>query len=306
MDRNDLRNSQLVIPIYLDTNALLDLLASAASGFSLVEKITTRTAASSGSEITGGTEFGIANVLNILKINLRASGGLTKASEAAEEREAERYHTYGSLLHRLRSILEDKQLIRRPSSLEEWAAVRPSEFVEIRGRFVPNPLAASLRMLSRLLSIVRLAGGLELTLKNQQQRKQDKVQIRQMEDVQKLLDGLISDLGSDRVQSFVIEVTAPSNHRAVVSLFPDYLRDRSATEMPDAEFTVLGKVVRNLRAGETINLLRGSALSGVNEEILEQFLTAIRNLSEQGIQIPRLVTKVEAPALQIVPISVFV
>ena len=299
-------DSQLVIPIYLDTSALLDLLASSAGGFSLVEKITTRTASSTGSGVTGGTEFGIANVLSILRINLRASASSTRVREAGEARESERYHTYGSLLHQLRGLLEDAAVIRRPSSPEEWATVKPSDFVEIRGRFIPNPLAASLKMLSQLLSMVRLVGGLDLTPKTQQERKQDQIQVKQFEQLQKFFDGLIKDFESSQVQTFVIHATVPPDHRAVVSLFPDYLRDRSVTEIPDAEFTVLGKVVRNLGAAESINLLRGSALSGLSGEILAHLLAAFRNMGEQGIQIPNLVTMVEAPALQIVPISVFV
>ena len=298
--------NKLAIPIYLDTNALLDLLASSADGFSLVEKITTRTIASSSSGVTGGTEFGIANVLNILKINLRASGGRSKASEAGEEREAERYHTYGSLLNRLRKILEEEDLIKKPSSPEEWAALKPSDFVEIRGRFIPNPLAASLRMLNQLLFLWKLAGGIGPSNRGQQNRQQDQQQARQVDSLQKFFEGLMKDLGNDAVQTYVIDAMVPSGHRAVVSLFLDYLRDRSATEIPDAEFAVLGKVVRNLQANETINLLRGSGLSGLSEEVLGQLLIGFQNFRERGFQIPQVVTKVEAPALQIVPISVYV
>jgi hypothetical protein len=37
-----LQNQELVIPVYIDTNALLDLIASIEDGFSLVEKVTSR------------------------------------------------------------------------------------------------------------------------------------------------------------------------------------------------------------------------------------------------------------------------
>lgn len=299
-------DSHLAIPIYLDINALLDLLASSTGGFSLVEKITTRTGASSGTEITGGTEFGIANVLSILKINLRGSAKRQKTTDTGAAHETERYHTYGSLLHQLRGTLEDAKVIRRPSSPEDWSTVRPSDFVEIRGRFIPNPLVASLKMLSQVLSMVKLVGGLELTQKNHEQRKHDHGQSRQVDNMQKFFAGLMNDFESSTVQTFVIDATSPPDHRAVVSLFPEYLRDRSVTEIPDAEFAVLGKVVRNLKPGESINLLRGSALSGVSEQILEQLLDAFRSMGEQGLLIPKLVTKIEAPALQIVPVSVFV
>ncbi len=66
-----------IVPIYIDTNALLDVLASIEGGFSVVEKLTTQTTQSSNkgvdSNTSGGTEFGIPNILNLLKVNLGLS-----------------------------------------------------------------------------------------------------------------------------------------------------------------------------------------------------------------------------------------
>jgi hypothetical protein len=67
-------NDDLIIPIYIDTNALLDLLASIEGGFSVIEKVTTQSAQTKGIDrevkADTGTEFGIPNVLSILKLNL--------------------------------------------------------------------------------------------------------------------------------------------------------------------------------------------------------------------------------------------
>jgi hypothetical protein len=103
----------LAIPIYLDTNSLLDLLSSIEGGFSFVEKITTRSGDTKSTELSGGTEFGIANVLNLLKIDIKGSATKTKGQESGEERQAERYHTYGSLLNRLRTNLTELKLIKK-------------------------------------------------------------------------------------------------------------------------------------------------------------------------------------------------
>ena len=49
----------LIIPIYIDTNALLDILASLENGFSAVEKITTRNEQSKNYEqaINGSSKY---------------------------------------------------------------------------------------------------------------------------------------------------------------------------------------------------------------------------------------------------------
>src|SRR5215203_654123 len=100
--RNNM-NDNLIVPVYIDTNALLDLLASIEGGFSLVEKVTSRTSTSSekdrSAQAEAGTEFGIPNVLSLLKIKLGGTLSAKRSEEAGEEREIERYHTYGSLLH---------------------------------------------------------------------------------------------------------------------------------------------------------------------------------------------------------------
>ena len=88
-------DSNLIIPVYVDTNALLDLLASIEGGFSLVEKVTTRTASAAGSDkqlsAEAGTEFGVPNVLSMLKIRPGGSLRSTKQQESGEETEAKRY-----------------------------------------------------------------------------------------------------------------------------------------------------------------------------------------------------------------------
>ncbi|ADL59047.1 DUF6414 family protein [Methanothermobacter marburgensis] len=58
-------DAHLGIPIYLDTNALLDLLASMEDGFSTASKITTKENQSNANKISGDTSFGI-NVYSLL------------------------------------------------------------------------------------------------------------------------------------------------------------------------------------------------------------------------------------------------
>jgi len=302
-----MESHDLAIPIYLDTNALLDLLASIEGGFSVVEKITTRSNVSKATEVSGGTEFGIANVLSLLKIDLRGLSTKTTDRQSGEERQVERYHTYGSLLNRLRANLEEAGLVRKLLDENSWDSAAASDFIEARGRFIPNPLRASLQTMNRLLDMILLFSDLEFaTGSNATQLKKVKQETRQFLNTRKLFEGIIRDLEHESIQTYIVELTALPDHRIVVSLFTEYLRDRSSTELPYGEFRVLGKAVRNIKVGDSIDLLRGSALSGVSEEILSQLLNGIRQAGNQGINIPDLVTKVKAPAIQVIPIAVYV
>lgn len=303
-----MKSSDLAIPVYLDTNMLLDLLASIEGGFSMVEKITTRSADSKTTELSGGTEFGIANVLNLLKIDLKGAAARTKGQQTGEERQAERYHTYGSLLYRLRSNLGESGLVKEIIDDKSWQDIATSDFVELQGKFVPNPLRASLQTLNRLIGMALLFGGIDLASesKSPQERKKSKNEARQFQATQKFFEGIMKDLEHESMETYVIESVSLPSHRIVVSLFIEYIRDRSGSELPYGEFRVLGKVVRKIEKEDTIDLLRGSALSGVSETMLSQFLQPFQEMGEQGLKIPDISTKVEAPAMQIIPIAVYI
>lgn len=305
-----MQSHDLAIPVYLDTNALLDVLASIEGGFSMVEKVTTRSSQSQNTQLSGGTEFGIANVLNLLKIDLSASGTRAKGQEAAQERESVRYHTYGSLLNRLRLQLMDQRtgLLRRITCVEDWQVAAASDFVELRGAFTPNPLLAGLRSLNQMLGLFSSMGRrLDSTKgKSAQEKQAAQAQTQKVEAFKKVIEDMIGDLSHEGVQTYVVELLGLPGYRVLISIFSDYLRDRSGTELPYGEFLLFGKVTRKLTEGTSIDLLRGSSFSGLSDEMLSGLLGPLQQLGEQGFKLPDLVTRVQAPAMQVVPIAIYV
>jgi hypothetical protein len=304
------RGLDLIIAIYLDTNALLDILGSIEDGFALVEKVTTQTSTSGTTERSVGTEFGIPNILNLLKISIGASRATKQADESAEVRHLERYHTYGTLLYKLRSNLAELGLLKAIAGADRaWKEVRPSDFVELRGVFHPNPLVESLGTIDRLLGMALLFSETQMQTAGQPKRDRHKIrdEIRQSEQLRKLLTSIRSDVEREDVRTFVVELTDSSGYRAVVPLFIEYLRDRSMTELSHKEFRLLGKVVRNLsEEDEVIDLLRGTGLGGVSDEVLQELLAAFKEMEVQGFRLPRVETKIMAPALEVVPIAIYV
>lgn len=304
----------LIVPIYVDTNALLDLLASIEGGFSLVEKVTSRTSTSSEKEksalVEAGTEFGIPNVLSLLKIKLGGSLSAKRGEEAGEERESERYHTYGSLLHRLRSYLEAEKLVKVLDTKDDvWGSIEASNFVEIKGIVRPNPLADSFGRIDRLIAIVQLVSGLDIGSSGQQssgkggKKSSDKSQMAQ---IRQFMRGILADIEKENIRTFVIDMQSPQGGSAVVLLYTNYLRDQTMTEIEHKEYRLLGKVVRKIEedSEETIDLLRGTGLGGIGKDKLDTLLVAFNQL--EGMNLPEVKTEVRGPSLEIVPIAVFV
>lgn len=304
--------SDLIVPIYVDTNALLDLLASIEGGFSIVEKVTTRRITSTGSEKSAsgeaGAEFGVPNVLNLLKVKLGGSLSSKKQQETGEEKEAERYHTYGSLLFRLRAFLDDKGLIKRPyESTEVWGTIVPSDFVEIHGLFRPNPIVDSLQRIDRLLGLFEVLSSFIPQVSSQSSgKKGPKDEKKQMKLFRQFLQGILADIETKNTRVFVIDAAGPNQFQVVVLLFADYLRDRTMAEIAYKEYRLLGKVVRKIEQGsdETVDLLRGTALGGVGRETLEQLWSALNQLEQMNL--PQVRSEVSGPALEIVPIAVYI
>lgn len=314
----------LIIPVYVDTNALLDVLASIEGGFSVVEKITSQSTDAKGIErgvkAETGTEFGIPNVLSLLKLNLGYSANWKKSQGESHQRETERYHTYGSLFYRLREYLYSNKLVKcLYQQPDVWQQIQPSDFVEIRGIFRPNPFANSLQIIDRLIGVFQiLSTGMfeqvtasgksssEEKRRIQEQRSKSQQQTRQMEDIRKFFHGVLADLQAENIRAFVVDMTNPEEHKAVVFLFLNYLRDQTLTEISYKEYRLLGKVVRKIetRQDSAVDLLQGTGLGGIGKDTVKELVNAFSQLP--GMNLPEIETEIRGPVLEIIPIAVFV
>lgn len=301
----------LIVAIYVDTNALLDLLASIEGGFSIVEKVTTRTTTTSGSDKSvaaeAGTEFGIPNVLNLLKIKLTGSLSSRREEGSGEEVETERYHTYGSLLYRLRGFLDSENLIKRPYEEEGvWETIEPSDFIEVRGVFRPNPVTGSLECIDRLIGIFEVVSRLgSFAQRSSGGGKRAQGGKKEMKEFRQFLEGILSDVERENTKTFIIDANDVKAFPTVVLLFTDYLRDQSMTEISHKEYRLLGKVVRKIdEGGEVIDLLRGTGLGGIGKEMLGELWRILNQM--EGMNLSEVTSEVSGPAVEVVPIAIFI
>ena len=123
--------------------------------------------------------------------------------------------------------------------------------------------------------------------------------------VGKFIKGIIADLEKENIRTFVVDLIDPPMHKAVLSLFIEYLRDPTMTEIAHKEYRVLGKVVRKIAESEenAIDLLRGTSLGGIGKQALEQ-MAAMMQI--QGMNLPKIETEIKGPALEVVPMAIFV
>jgi len=316
---------KLIIPVYLDTNALLDLLASIEGGFSIVEKVTSQntsvTSATKEANASVGAEFGIPNFLNMLKLNIGigASGKKEESLEGRAVSEKEKYYTYGALFYRLRRYLLENESLKclgKPDA--RWADINLSDFVEVHGTLRLNPLVDSLTTMMGLLRYVerfdplgQLSGQNASAKGSHQSAKGNRSnQPTQIDLFRELAQEMLNDIERGQTRAFVIDIDeSPSvdgDLRAVAVLFLDYFRDKTLYEVRDKQYYLLGKVVRKIEAGsdEHVDLLRGSALRAFPEASLTPIFEGLSRTAE--LNMPQITRRIMGPAIEILPIAIYV
>jgi hypothetical protein len=118
---------------------------------------------------------------------------------------------------------------------------------------------------------------------------------------------LTEDVEREGTSTVLVDDQA-SGYKAVVTLFDDYLRDRSMAEILNREFRVLGKTARHLPIGssESVDLLASSGVAGFPPELLGQLTSSIEQMANtSGMQISRPTMTVDPPVIEIVPIAIY-
>jgi hypothetical protein len=309
---------ELVVTVYLDTNALLDLLATVEDGFTLVERVTSGQAVGSSSDRSGEANFGAPGVFNFFKLGL--SGKLAKSTNETrkETSESEITHTYGSLLHRLRRYLIEEKLLTNVAR-DDSDPVAVGKFTEFSGIVRPNPFTATFRQLDRMLEYVNVAMAFEKKPHRQQQSGKTPhggsqqtgsagaPSAAQLKTMSEFFHRLTSDVEREGTNTVLLE-NQVSGYKAIVTVYDDFLRDRSMAELLNREFRVLGKVARHLPVGshEKVDLLSSSGISGFSPDILTSLSGAITEMSNSGTsQVAAPSTTIEPPVVEIVPIAIY-
>ncbi|MDX6450661.1 MAG: hypothetical protein QOH16_710 [Gaiellaceae bacterium] len=271
-----------------------------------MERISSRSSSGEALQTSVGGEFGVANILNLLRISATGSRSRSRSADDATERSQERYHTYGSLLHKLRRALDEEGILRRNPK-----DAAPGDFIEVSGVFRSSPLAASLRTMSRLIDLFgAMAGGTSTSgrqkgksnARGESQGSDSMPGRREITQMQGMLEGILNDVELGDIRTLVVDLDRDEAYTAVTSIFVEYLRDQTMTELAYREYRLPGKVVGNLKGtGETIDLLRGTGISGAGDEALSSF--------ENGAEWARPAgdgTSDFLSALEVLPIAVYV
>ncbi len=313
--------TDLSVPIYLNQKIVFDVLAMLEDGFSQLNTLKTSASESETRKTGYGGSIGASNVFALLNVSLKGDRSKDKGAQQQTESTVEKVHTPTSLFFKLRSMLKDKSLIEKVEALEDVTSLRSGQFVEFRALLRKNPLFEYLDTFIQVLKFADFAtaqsdqnrvsqGGRgagrargKQSTGAKQPQSEHKRTLQQMEDFKEALTPQSDSL------EVIGELLDAQPAKAVISTNLEFFNDGDASEIVDGEYRVLGKVVRVVDSGsdEAINLLRRTGLGKFNSEMLEgQFNNSQETIKGSGMNLPDLATRIEGPAMQVIPVAIFV
>ena len=301
------------------------------NGFSATSTIETRSKETNTINSSKEGNFGI-NIYTLLKLGLKGSSNEGNENEKENQTTNEKSHTYGSLMNRLIQKLHEDNIIKTIENEQSWNKINESDFIELQGKFIPNPIVNSLTKINNLLDLVirfseqklippynnldnpsvsediQIPNGISnkqfVNQFKKELRKNAENQLKQNKSIKEMLEGITKDLGNENYQKYVIEPKNLPHNKILVYLFNEFIRDCVGAELPFGEFKIIGKVVRKLKPNESIDLLEGTTV-GLSDEIINGLKSPLNEMSGQ-FHIPEIFTRVNFPAIQIIPIAIFV
>jgi hypothetical protein len=282
------------IPLYLNQRYVFDILAVMEDGFSDVQTITSNTN-SEKSTATGG-EIGLSNVFNLIGINLAAKGVKAHAEQTNHQVEARKIHTPSSLFTKMRQNLFNANLVRNAIIAE----AEPGSFIELKVKIHKNPMLGLFEAIDSIMGLVVAAESNDQRQKNKPAKgnKQIKQQFEQ----------IFSQLKGKGTTDIFAESLTEEDVKIVLTIEPEFLGDPSMSDLIDGDYTVIGKVSKVIKSNEDpgINLLRKTSLASVQKKLLDQLFASLEEVKNAGFDFPNIETEIKGPAMQIIPIAIFV
>jgi hypothetical protein len=286
-------HSDFSIAVYLNQAAVFDLLAIIEDGMAQVSTIRTSESKKAGAD----AGIGASNVFALLGVRLKGS------LESVEGREVthERVHTPTSLFSKVRHHLRKAKLVHDLTGVStNLAAVRPGNFVEVEVRLRRNPLVDALEAVNETIAGIKVL----TSFKTGQKSTADKAQEDSLRQVAEQCKRLTSALTGSGAADLVGEIVPGPGH-VIVPVEDRFFGEHSADEVADGQFRVFGKVVRAVNEdGEGISLLRNTKFAHI-PSAFDALKPAFAATKQSGVSLPEVITEVKAPALQVMPIAIF-
>lgn len=294
-----INSNRLIVPIYINEKIVLDMLAIMEDGFSMVSQVnyTEHKESDSIQNINAGVSTSATIISKLLKIDISGEVNHTGKKGENERVVKEKIHTNVSLLSKFRGFLaEHKMLI----SEFDFSKIKIGDFIEVEGKLQKNPLINYMDIFIDFFRMIEIFSDKPQQVNKKQNSNQKK---KENEDI-KQIKSFADELKHTGTIDFIL---SDSKATTVLSVQEQYLTNDNISEIIGGNFKVLGKVISICKDDtESIDLLRKTSLSILSEELLNEMFSGFKTSDMEQFNLPELKTKIEGPAIIVIPIAIYV
>jgi len=285
----------LIHPIYLDVPMMVSFAAAIEGGIAFDSEVTETEADQKGKKSSIKGRFGLSALFeSLFDAGLEAEGQTTNEISKNQIKKEQRAHTESSIAILLYDSLSNKQgYLVQPTSIKELETLKQGTLIELAGKVEKNAVDSIIDYID-VLSI--------LSSLNTSGTKRDTNESRKT--LQNIRNSLDQDRQRTPLSNIILRCDTPSNLSAVVTLRTENLRDLTLSELDQNNVRIVGKVTRSIGEGEKMSTFENYGLSLVLPDTLNQAFSSMAN--SEGLKVKFSDVEVEGPAIQVLPLMIFV
>ncbi len=303
---------RLIHPIYLDIPMLVSFPAAFEGGLSFGTEVTREESSSSAVALDGGAKFGLSRLFGQF-LDASASLDVHDTQEGIERsvERTSRAHTESSVAILLYDKLRNGSgYIIDLETLDAAREIEPGALVEIAGTVEKNAIDAiidcidAVNILSKLGSEDQPEDFERTSGKRRNNSGSSRSKRSSNNPLAAIRDALDQDRKRTPISNILLRCSTPNEVTAVVTLRTENLRDLTLSELHKNSVRVLGKVTRVIDHGESMSPFENYGMALLHPSTLQEAFRELGNNDAVAFELSEV--QVQGPALQILPLMVFV
>lgn len=261
---SEVKKENLTIPVYLDEQIVMDLIATIDDGFSEFYTIETTKNKGIGTEVNAN---GQGKVLKLFKAKMDLSH--SRENTDGTKKQESKVQTVVSMFHNLKQYLNQNDFIEKNNK-----EFKNGDFIELQGEFSINPLIDLLNTFSNFFEMSGVINKAANTSKAKNKRTEALKDVQ----IESQIKGLIKVFETDGK----IDVICHSEDKTfIIPSKKEFFTDGKGDVIRTGNFRMLGKIVKICSEKENISLLRDTKIGKIKSSILD---TAIESFNDPEIK----------------------
>ncbi len=302
---------RLIHPIYLDIPMLVSFAAAIEGGLSFGTEVTREETNTKAVGAEGAANFGLSHLFSQFfdfSADLQVQGSKEDRERYVEK--SSRSHTEASVAILLYDRLRGNTgYIVDVETLEAARQVEPGALIEIAGTVEKNAIDAMIDYVDAVNIMSKIGSkspNASPDVSNGRRRNAGGGRNRNESQgpLARIRDALNEDRERTPISNVLLRCTIPNNITAVVTLRTENLRDLTLSELHKNSVRVLGKVTRVVDQGESMSSFENYGMALIEPDKLQEMFDKLGDTENITLDLSEV--QVQGPALQVLPLMVFV